>query len=251
MMNFRFGASDFLNSAPLVEGLRGRSDVVLVHDAPSRLAARLLATGEDRLDAALVPVVEPILDRRLAIIPGIGVAAGSEVRSVLLRSAKPLAEIRSVALDPASRTSNHLVRILAARHFHIAPRFLDPNEASEKADAAVVIGDRALIEPPGAAGDIDLGAAWRVMTGLPFVFAVWAHRAGDPDAARLNALARESLVMGRARLDAIADRHAIAFGLESDFCRDYLKRHVYFTLGDREEEGLALFAKFLREEVAA
>lgn len=245
---YRFGASDFLNSAPLIEGLRDRPDVALVHDAPANLAPRLVATGVDRLDAALVPVVEPLLDPRLAIIPDIGVAADGEVRSVLLRCGRPLAEVRSVALDPASRTSNCLVRILLARHWRIPARLVADGEA---ADAAVVIGDRALSEPAGPAGDLDLGAAWRELTGLPFVFAVWAYRAGHPEAGRLAALARESLGIGLERRDAIASRHAQTLGLEPAFCRDYLARHVRFALGDREKEGLALFSEFLREAAAA
>lgn len=220
---------------------------MLIHDAPANLAARLVMTGADRLDIALLPVVEPLLDRRLAIIPGIGVAAEREVRSVLLRSTKPIAGIRSVALDPASRTSNRLVRILAARHFHITPRFLDPNETSEKADAAVVIGDRALTEPPGAAGDIDLGAAWRAMTGLPFVFAVWAHCAGAPESETLAAIARESLEAGLAALPEIAERHAAALGLATATCLDYLEHAVHHRLGPREGESLALFDRLLRE----
>jgi chorismate dehydratase len=42
-------------------------------------------------------------------------------------------------------------------------------------EAVLLIGDK-VVDPTraGYAYEVDLGGAWRQMTGLPFVFAVWA-----------------------------------------------------------------------------
>src|SRR5262249_49587602 len=58
----------------------------------------------------------------------------------------------------------------------------DLDDMLSRCDAALIIGDKALfLEPPVANAStarrlekIDLGEAWRQMTGLPFVYAFWA-----------------------------------------------------------------------------
>src|SRR6188768_2319647 len=110
----RIGAVSYLNTRPLVFGFEqglGAERVTLSYDVPSVLAARLDA-GE--LDVALLPVIELARIPDLAIVPGIAIGSFGECRSVLLVARKPLDEIRSVALDPESRTSNALVQVLCA-----------------------------------------------------------------------------------------------------------------------------------------
>lgn len=234
---YRFGASAFLNAAPLIEGMKARSDVALVHADPARLADEVRA---GRLDAALVPVADVLFAPGLEMIDGIGVCADGEVRSVVLRCARPPEAVRTVAADPASRTSNLLVRLLLAERFGVEVEVSPPGTS---ADAVVVIGDRALAEPPGAGGDVDLAAAWKEATGLPFVFAVWAHRAGRPDAEVLAGIARESLAEGRRALPAIAGRFAGPLGRPSAFCLEYLTRCVHYDVGPRERTAMAEFRR--------
>jgi SAM-dependent methyltransferase len=61
-----------------------------------------------------IPSIECQRIPGLSVVRGLGIAASSEVRSVLLVSKKPLDQIASIALDPESRTSNALARVLAA-----------------------------------------------------------------------------------------------------------------------------------------
>ena len=48
----------------------------------------------------------------------------------------------------------------------------------QRADAALVIGDPAFEIDPAKHGvtKIDLGAEWKALTGLPFVYAMWVGR---------------------------------------------------------------------------
>jgi chorismate dehydratase len=241
----RIGAVSYLNTRPLVHGLReglGRGRIDLSYDVPSALARRL-AAGD--LDVALVPSIELARLEGLTVVPGLGIAARHEVLSVLLVSRAPVAEMTSIALDPESRTSNALVRVLCAGLWGVAPRFeeaagpLDAILASH--DAAIRIGDKALHEPLPEGGIAhDLAGAWRGWTGLPFVFAVWAARPGALDAETVGWL-HESYRRGRAAIDEIAAEHAAVVGGDRALLRRYLTEHVRFEVGDEELRGLHRF----------
>jgi chorismate dehydratase len=68
----------------------------------------------DELDAALVSVVEPLLNDRYDILDGIAVASLGEVKSVLLAHRQPLERMREVYCDTASLTSVRLLKVLLA-----------------------------------------------------------------------------------------------------------------------------------------
>ena len=176
----KVGIVDFLNSRPLAWGfLRGeledRFDAVYL---PPAGVADLLAAGE--IDAGMVPSIEILRIPDLEILPGPCIAATREVRSVLLLSRVPFSAVETVAADVNSRTSQSLVQILLADVFgvdaRLTPTAPDPAGVPVGFDAALVIGDPALRVERDGFHVIDLAAAWRELTGLPFVFAVWAVR---------------------------------------------------------------------------
>lgn len=215
----RFGAVPYLNARPLVEGL---SPLVLA--TPSDLALRF-ARGD--LDVALLPVAAG----EAAALPRVGtlgIAAEGPVESVLLFLRREISAVRTVALDPASRTSVALARLLLEEAMGLSPRYVDP-----PADAEVLIGDAALVRGATDEPRLDLAEEWTRRTGLPFVFAAWY---GDPAAAPAleEAYARGRSGLGRyareARLDLPAAR------LER-----YLRERIRYRIGPREEQGLALF----------
>ncbi len=205
----RLGAVSYLNTRPLVEGLAGRPDVALRFDVPAR-CADLVEAGE--VDLGLVPIIEYARHADdYAVVPDVSIASLAAVDSVALFTRQPIERVRSIALDVSSRTSAGLVRLLCARHFRIRPAFVpaapDIRTMLASADAALLIGDPALFLDPASvdAEKIDLGLAWRAMTGLPFVWAVWAGRAGaaSPDVCRLL---YETRRRGVAAIDTIARR---------------------------------------------
>jgi chorismate dehydratase len=161
-------------------------------------------------------------------IPGLGIAAEGPVDSVLLFLRTELDRARTLALDPASRTSNVLTRVLL-RARGVAPRVV----AAPPADAELVIGDPALARLASGEPFLDLAAEWTRQCGLPFVFAAWY---GDPAAAPALEAA---YARGRERIAAYAaDGPA---GLTPAAAERYLRERIRFRIGPREEEGLARF----------
>lgn len=253
----RLCAVSYLNTAPLVWGMthgpqRGAFDLRFA--LPSECADRL-RFGE--ADVGLVPVIELARQPDLAVVPGWGIACSGSVRSILLVAKKPLPAIDSFAADTGSRTSVALTQIVAAHRHGIRPRVrpypprLD--EMLEVADAALVIGDRALeIDPSMTAWRgqpvhvYDLGAEWEAMTGLPMVFAVWGVK-NLADADGLAEALAESALYGTARIDEIASEEGPRLGIDAGLVQEYLTRHVRYPLGERECEAVQLFLRLAAE----
>ena len=228
----RLGAVSYLNTRPLVEGLAGRSDVALRFDVPAR-CADLVEAGD--VDLGLVPIIEYARHDDYAVVPDVSIASVGAVDSVALFTRKPIAQVRSIALDTSSRTSAGLTRLLCARHWGIAPAFVqaapDIGAMLATADAALLIGDPALFLDPGAvdAEKIDLGLAWRAMTGLPFVWAVWAGRAGAASPAVCRLL-YETRLRGVAAVDAIARRERPDDPVAQAVVARYLRQTITYGL---------------------
>ena len=246
----RIGAVSYLNSKPLIEDLEelaGGAELVL--DYPSRLADEL---ERGRLDVALVPSIECLRDPDYEIVSDACVATHGPVLSVKLYSRIPVREIRRLALDEGSRTSAALARVLLAQRHGVVPE-LEPlpmgqtTDASD-ADAVLLIGDRAIHPPRETFVETwDLGEVWSEWTGLPFVFALWAARAGCDlgDLGDALAVARDR---GVERLESIARREAPGLQLPVETAVEYLTRNLYYRLGAAERRGLELFARLAAEQ---
>lgn len=244
----RVGAVSYLNAKPLYYKLQEYApEVRLSMEVPSRLA-ELLAAGE--LDLALIPSVEYLrgADRGYTILPGFAIAARGPVRSVKLFSRVPLDRIERLALDDGSRTSQALARVwLDARH-GVRPSVIERlplgvSVLESTADAVVVIGDRAMkVADEPFHTVVDLAEAWRELTGLPFVFALWVAR-GGAELGSLPAALDRSRREGLAHADELARLHGPRLGLDVQTCRDYLTRVLSYDLGEPELAGLRRFAR--------
>ena len=241
----RIGAVNYLNSKPLIEGLAELlPDAELSLDYPSRLADDLEA---GRLDVALVPSIEVLRHPNYEVVSDACVATRGPVMSVKLYSRVPFGMIRSLALDAGSRTSAALVRIMLRERYGVTPRLepfpFEQSPSATRADALLMIGDRAMHQPEGEfVATWDLGEEWLRWSGLPFVFAVWAARAGTELSTVEEALGR-ARDLGLARASAIAKREAPLLGLSEATAYNYLTKNLHFRIGPAERSGLRLFSR--------
>lgn len=236
----RIGAVNYLNSKPLIEGLADSSDRIdLVLDYPSLLAERL-ASGE--LAAALIPSISCLQNPAYEIISDACVATRGPVLSVKLYSRVPIRRIRTLALDAGSRTSAALSRILLAERYQVRPQWeplpLGDSIRESRADAILLIGDRAIPEPEERFEEVwDLGEEWTNWTGLPFVFAMWAARR-DSQFPEVEAALGAARDLGLRRIPEIALRESSPLDLAPGLIEDYLTNNLYFFLGPQEQRGL-------------
>lgn len=238
----RLGAVQYLNTKPLVHGLAS-ADVTLAYDLPSRLADRLAA---GLLDVALIPSVELFRRPEHRIVSDACIACRGPVMSVKLLFRTPPERVATLALDEGSRTSAVLAQVLLAERHGVRPRVeplaIGAGAAETRADAVLLIGDRALSDVTGGSFQLvwDLGDEWCRWTGLPFVFAVWAARPGVA-APGLDDRLQAARDRGLANLAAIAAAEAPRHGLTTTQCLGYLRDNLHYHLGPREREALEVF----------
>ena len=244
MRRLRLGAVEYLNARPLVYGLHrhaGRFDVRF--DVPAR-CAELLHAGE--VDLGLVPSIEYLRADSYVAVPGVAIGSDGPVASVAVFSHQPIDRVRTVALDASSRTSVALFTVLCARHFGIAPdvRVMPPEPARmlEACDAAVLIGDVALLFDHEGAGvqKTDLGLAWKAYCGLPFVYAFWFGRPGLLTAGDVAALG-DACRLGVEHADEVARQHFPGDPVRAAIGARYLRDNVDFGFAERELAGLTRF----------
>jgi chorismate dehydratase len=235
----RLGAVSYLNSEPHVHGLEGDPGFRLEREVPSRVARRLSA-GE--VDLGLVPSIEYAFGD-YAIVPGAAVGSRGPVRSVCLFHHGPLERVRRVALDTSSRTSAALVKILLRERLGRDPQYVPMGpglvDMLAVADAALLIGDPAL-DQEGEVCRLDLGEAWTRLTGLPFVFAFWAGRAGAVSGNGVRRL-QAALSAGQGALPEIALRYAAGDPARAAKYEAYLRENIVYRLDEDEQAGLREF----------
>lgn len=239
LSRLRLGVVSYLNAEPLVAGLEGDAGFELVRDVPSQVAERLHA---GQVDLGMIPSVE-YARGDYAVVPGVAIASNGPVRSVRLLLRRPLAQVRTVALDLCSRTSQALARVLLRERLGYDPVYVEmapePSRMLEKADAALLIGDPALyMDEPGES--LDLGEEWTRSTGLPFVYAFWAGRPGVIDEAGVRRL-QQAMADGLDRLGPIAAAYNGLGAGQAERSESYLRTNVVYRLGAEELAGLREF----------
>lgn len=242
----RIAASSYLNTAPLIWSFlygSGRREVELLrHEAPAR-CAHLLAQGE--VDAALVPAIEYQRIPEIAVVRGVCVGSRSRVRSVVLvTKSLELKDVRTVSLDTSSRTSVALIRIIFREFLGFEPEWKtatpDLHAMLLEADAALIIGDPAMVFKRESLRVFDMAALWRKHTGLGFVFAMWMARRSAVEKVRAVDFAR-ARDEGLEHVEEIAADYEEKLKLSCDELRAYLLENICFELDEEMLAGLNLF----------
>ena len=251
MTPVRLGSVGYLNARPLVFGLDRSPRFDLRYDLPSE-CARLLHARE--IDLGMIPSIEYLRDDSYRIVPDVAIASRGPVASVALFTTRPMSDVRSIVMDTSSRTSAALVRVLCAHLFKIEPAIQaqspDLTAMLDRGDAALIIGDKALVWDRGDAGrdiqKIDLGEAWTSMTGLPFVWAFWAGPGGVVNVEDISAL-QEARQAGVQHSDAIGREYFRDAPQHRDLGARYLRDNIKYYLGAEERAGLDLFYRYAAE----
>jgi chorismate dehydratase len=253
----RMGRIAYLNVLPIyfaLEHIFSENGFQLVRGTPAELNA-LMRRGE--VDLGSISAMEYGRSfRDYLLLPDLSISSKGAVGSVLLFSRVPFSRLdgRTIRVSAASASGAALVKILMAELFEVQPLYQWGHLADAPlSDCAAVmaIGDEALgLADAGAMPfELDLGQAWQELTGLPFVFGVWAVRrdfaAARPEAtAALHRLLRRSRDWGLGSLAALSRIAAASFGMTPAQILAYFHQ-LNYSLDPEHEEGLAAFFHYL------
>lgn len=208
---------------------------------PSNLATSL-QNGE--IDLALLPVAAMPGIPGAQIVSDYGIAADGKVGSVALFSQVPVEEIETVYLDYQSRTSVKLVQILFEKLWN---KKLVYKEATEHyinyingTTAGIIIGDRALKQLSNFEYVYDLAAAWKALTGLPFVFAAWVANKELP--AGFVAAFNNANAEGLKHIDEVVAANPFPY---YDL-REYFTKCIHYRLDEEKKKGMEKFLEMIK-----
>jgi chorismate dehydratase len=211
-----------------------------------RVPSRLLDTLENgQTQIALCPVIDYQLSSRdLAIVPCGAIGCDGPALTVQLFSRNPIPEITDVAVDGESHTSAALLQVVLDGLYGIRPAVNAlPSGQEIVYDAVLLIGDKVITRRSDLSSyehHMDLGQAWRELTGKPFVFATWMTPV-DTELRdvprRLDRLRR----LNATRLAEIARVHAKTSGWPTDLAIQYLSRNLRYEIGPPELDAVQSF----------
>ena len=249
MSKIKISAVSYTNTFPFIYGIENSkiiNHIELSKDIPSICAQKLL---DNKVDLGLIPVaVIPKLNHS-EIITDFCIGASAPVRSVILASFKPLDEIETIYLDYHSRSSVMLTRILAKKFWNLDVKWTNTTEGFENRiknnEAAVIIGDKALMAEKNFPYVYDLAEEWIKNTQLPFVFAAWVsnRNLGNTFKEEFN----KALQYGIDHMDNMIDTYDFSFLPKHIDPKVYLEKNIDFKLDDQKQKGLELFLKYASE----
>jgi chorismate dehydratase len=265
----RVAAINFLNPAPLMWDFEHSplaaelaQRYTLHYTQPSLCADELLSA---RADLGLIPIASLTPD--LAIVPGCTIASLNEVRSIqlIIKSPHTLSTVRTIAADTASRSSLAYAEVLFRKFLNTRPKLVpaaaDPVAMLQSADAAILIGDPALLalesreqieNTIGPCQWFDLAYEWRTRTNLPWVAAVWAVRPealGPPSVtpAELTEDLEASRNHGLLNIEKLVEQWTPRIAIPPSTIRHYLSYNIHYVLNTDCVRAIELFRRFAAE----
>lgn len=236
---------NYLNTLPFMAGLTQafgtEQDLILAHPAE---CAQTLLSG--KADIGLVPIGALIDKTGWTRITDFGIGCNGPVATVCLFGNTPMYEWDHVLLDYQSRTSVLLARILLSDHWKCHPEMIATEPGFEDQisgrTGGLIIGDRAIQAREKYAFCYDLGEAWKVMTGLPFVFAIWVTRRHIEPA--FEHLLNAAFQTGMARIPDIVAAEQKRY---PDFdLVHYYQQNIRYVMNDLSIRGMEKFLELAR-----
>lgn len=235
----RVGCVPYLNAYPLV----ARTELEVQYAVPSQLPPLL---NQGQVAAILVSSIAGLRMPRARVVRGACIGSFGPVSSVRLFSKVPFEQIRTLALDQSSMTSNTLAQILLRELYDNSPVAspMPPDLTIMLAhhDAAILIGDIGMRAEGSDLHVMDLGEAWTNWTGLPFVWAMWLGAEDlTPDIADHLVKARQE---AQSHPEAIIQEAIERFGFTEEVTRRYLTETMAYDFDDRHDAALRVFGEF-------
>ena len=230
----------YLNSSPFLLGLQNseiKNHINLSSDIPSDCAKKLISGNAD---IGLIPVAALLDLPNYELFSNYCIGANGAVNSVFIFSNTPIEQVKKIYLDFHSRTSNKLAEILCEEFWKIKPEFIEHKNLETNGlkigEAFVQIGDRTFGKKNDFAFNYDLAFYWKELTGLPFVFAVWASTK-KLDSLFIQ-LFNQALEYGLNKRPELISTLPKIKNFDADF---YLNHNIQYDFSDSQKQALELF----------
>jgi chorismate dehydratase len=240
-------AVSYTNTKPFIYGLQHTDfgqKINLSLDNPNDCAQKLI---DNKVDIGLIPVAATLNLKEWHIVSDYCIGAVGAVNSVFIFSNCEIHNVTTLQLDPESRTSNNLAKVLLKTfwktdHLTIIDHAIDYSVSINPNTAFVQIGDRTFGKKDDYPFVYDLAEEWQKFTGLPFVFAAWI--ANKPMADEFIADFNKALKYG---LDHRAELLKELPGRTDFDLADYLMHKLDFDLTADKLKAFHLFLDYIKQ----
>lgn len=236
----------FLNSKPLIDPLVGRPDTTVHFEVPAKLLTLL---DQGLASTGLLSVVDYHTAKHpLILLPSGMIGCDGPTLTVRIFSRIPPQNITTLHVDTDSHTSIILAQVILREQFNTAPRLVDLQPGA-RPDAMLLIGDKVVNAAPATDDyphQLDLGEQWKILTGLPFVFACWMQRRDMRDDS-LAQLLLEAQQRGAHITDQLLDRYAAEKRWPRELARKYFTQYLRYEVTPAARHGLARFFELTRK----
>ncbi len=234
-------AVGYHNTLPLRVGLQRLVESGDLHLDLARPAEATRRFAEGEFELGLLPTAARLALPAAVFVGEYGIVSDGFVGSVGIFSEVPLEEVEQLYLDHDSRSSVLLAQVLLRHYWQLSPKLIPARpgyrDSIAGTTAGVIIGDPAIAARAGAKHYYDLGAAWKAMTGLPFVYASWLAASQLPDSFLQK--------FERAQAAGLAQRHVLAAQVQPQVpnynLTEYLTRQIHYHIDERAQAGRKLF----------
>lgn len=245
MKKIRISAVSYTNTKPFIYGLQ-HSDILdkidLSLDTPTDCAQKLIS---DQVDIGLIPVAAVLNIANWEIVSDYCIGAVGAVNSVFIFSNCDIKDVKRLQLDPQSRSSNNLAKVLLKNYWKLSPQLIvgaeDYSLSADSQTAFVQIGDRTFGKKGEYKYVYDLAEEWQKFTGLPFMFAGWI--ANKPIDAAFITDFNKALKFGLDNRPALFKELPTVHNFDLE---DYLMNKIDFDVTDEKKQAMALFLNYIK-----
>jgi len=242
------GIVEALPYIPLIYGLNTQTLPENLKINTDSLKGNAIKLREGEIELGLISAFEYASNKETwHIIPGLGLTSMGKSKHVQLFFKKDLKDIQTIAVDESASGEDVLLKIIMREKYEQSPEYVympaDLNEMFDKAEAALIVGDKALSYYNSYSARLDLNEEWLDLTGLPFVYALWAGRDLTITSQEVD-LIQSSYALGKNNLQNIAKKYALNQQENWSFYFDYIANDLNFIFSEHEEDGLLEFFNY-------
>jgi chorismate dehydratase len=245
-MKIKISAVSYTNTKPFIYGIQHTdfiNKIELSLDTPSDCAQKLI---DNKVDIGLIPVAATLSLPYWEIVADYCIGAVGAVNSVFIFSNCEIHLVKRLQLDPQSRSSNNLARVLLKNFWKIEPEFIsnapDYTQSTDPETAFVLIGDRTFGKKDQYKYAYDLAEEWQKFTGLPFCFAAWIANKPIP-----KEFINEFNQVLKYGLDHRPELFKELPKIDNFDVEHYLMHNIDFDLTEKKKEALYLFLNYVGE----